>query len=361
MDTPARLVLVQTADWDPLSRPGGFEPFVTALAHGLASSSDVLVVGPGIDRPVYRNSGELFSRQTLDPHSLRRTLASLSEQGWFIAVHNLVGALVEVTGPMSLMLHAPPNMATGLPGRLLNFESPIDLDWSETLTAVKRHGSIAVCSATYAEQSAKVFTTSKFDVVHPPVHPLFGSVLRQDQKHDVLWVGRTVKRKGLDWLLENKEHWTFSWRWSGDEYFGDDSVSEMAKSSPSVPAGRGVIEMASLFSKTRVVLCTYLDEGFGMVVAEAAASGCRVVAFGQGGVLESGRAAHVTLVPPGDVVAFNDAVCVALEAGPVSQEERAQAASLYSPENAVLAYREHLRRRLGAFDLQTLPHSAPTP
>jgi len=94
------------------------------------------------------------------------------------------------------------------------------------------------------------------------------------------------------------------------------------------------------------VLCPYLDEGFGMVVAEAAASGCRVVAFGQGGVLESGRAEHVTLVPPGDVVAFNAAVCAALETGAVSQEERAQAAGLYSPENSVLAYRDHLRRRL---------------
>jgi len=346
MDTPARLVLVQTADWDPLSRPGGFEPFVTALAHGLAASSDVLVVGPGKDRPVYRNSGELFSRQTLDPHSLRRALALMSEQGWFIAVHNLVGALVEVTGPTSLMLHGPPNMANGLPGRLRGFESPLDLDWSETLTEVQRHGSVAVCSAYVAEQSSLVFTTSEFDVVHPPVHTLFGSVLRQKAQHDVLWVGRTVKRKGLDWLIENKEHWSFPWQWSGDEYFGDNSVAEMAKSLPSVPAGRGVAEMADLFSKTSVVLCPYLDEGFGMVVAEAAASGCRVVAFGQGGVLESGRAEHVTLVPPGDVVAFNAAVCAALETGAVSQEERAQAAGLYSPENSVLAYRDHLRRRL---------------
>ena len=350
MSTPARLVLVQTADWDPLYRPGGFEPFVTALARGLADSSDVLVVGPGPDRPVYRNSGELFSRQTLDPHSLRRTLALMSEQGWFVAVHNLVGALIEVEGPTSLMLHGPPNIATGLPGRMLNFESPIDLDWSETLMEVQRHGSIAVCSADVAAQSSKVFTTSEFDVVHPPVHPLFASVLRQEQQHDVVWVGRTTKNKGLGWLIENNEHWSFSWQWSGDEYFGDDSVAKMAKSFPSVPARRGVVEMSELFSKTRVVLCPYQDEGFGMVVAEAAASGCRVVAFGQGGVLESGRAEHVTLVPPGDVVAFNDAVCAALEAGTVSQGGRSHAASLYSPENSVLAYRDHLRRRLGVFE-----------
>jgi glycosyltransferase involved in cell wall biosynthesis len=163
-------------------------------------------------------------------------------------------------------------------------------------------------------------------------------------------VGRTTKNKGLSWLIENKEHWSFTWQWSGDEYFGDNSVSEIAKSFPSVPAGRGVVEMADLFSKTSVVLCPYLDEGFGMVVAEAAASGCRVVAFGQGGVLESGRAEHVTLVPPGDVVAFNDAVCAALETGTVTQEERTQAANLYSPENSVLAYRDHLRRRLGVFE-----------
>lgn len=297
-----------------------------------------------------RASGELFSRQTLDPHSLRRTLYLMSEQGWFIAVHNLVGALVKVEGPTSLMLHSLPNIATGLPGRLLNFESPMDLDWSETLTEVQRHGSIAVCSAYVAAQSSMVFTTSEFDVVHPPVHPLFASVLRQKSQHDVLWVGRITKNKRLSWLIENKEHWSFSWKWSGDEYFGDDSAAEIAKSFPSVPARRGVVAMADLFSKTRVVLCPYLDEGFGMVVAEAAASGCRVVAFGQGGVLESGRAEHVTLVPPGDVAAFNDAVCVSLEAGPVSQDGRSYAASLYSPENSVPAYRSHLHRRLEVFE-----------
>lgn len=345
MELPARIVLVQTADWDPTRQPGGFEPFVTAIAHGLADDSEVLVVGPGREKSRYQNFGEMFTRQSVEPQNLRRLLAEMSEHGWFIAAHNLVGALVDVTGPTSLMLHGVPNIDKGLPGRLLNFPSPLDLTWTQTLSEVRRHGRVATCSAYVAERCSQVFTTSDFDVVHPPVHSNFATVARSTQRHDVLWVGRTVEPKGLGWLAENAEHWSFPWKWSGDEYFGDTNVTELAQSFPSVPARRGVTEMAGLFAETRVVICPYLNEGFGMVIAEAAASGCRVVAFGQGGVLESGRAENVTLVPPGDVTAFNAAVCSALEAGPVTLEVRKRAAELYTPERTVLAYKDHLARR----------------
>lgn len=346
MDLPTRIALVQTADWDPLRQPGGFEPFVTALAHGLADDSEVLVIGPGSEKSRYQNSGELFGRQSVEPQNLRRLLAEMSEQGWFIAAHNLVGALVDVTGPTSLMLHGVPNIDKGLPGRLINFPSPLDLTWTQTLTEVPRHGRVATCSAYVAERCSQVFATSDFDVVHPPVHSNFVTVARSSERHDVLWVGRTVEPKGLGWLVANADHWSFPWKWSGDDYFGDAEVAGLAQSFPYVPARRGVSEMAGLFAETRVVLCPYLNEGFGMVIAEAAAAGCRVVAFSQGGVLESGRAENVTLVPPGDVTAFNAAVCAALVDGPVTLEARQRAAGLYTPERTVHAYKEHLIGRM---------------
>lgn len=335
-----RITIVQPAPWDPVRNPAALEPLMTALARAAANHHDVELYAPADTHDRWRNPGEHFDRVTAASTDLAHHLGRHDTD--IVSVHNIPGAVTQVTRPLSIGIHGQLKPATGWPGRLDGYDSPLDLDWQTTLDVLARADRLMTPSAHTATHLA--FLQRPVDVVHPMVNTTYRNTPRDDDGRSVAWIGRLVKSKGLEFLAANADRWSFTWSWSGHGYYGDLDPDTLQGLPARLPTYVGVEQIRQFYATTSVVLCPYLNEGFGMVAAEAAAAGCRVVGFNDAGLAEIGGVNNVTLVTPGDVDAFDNAVKDALAAGPVSEEDRQAAYERFSPAAMAERYVTHLER-----------------
>lgn len=333
-----RAAIIQAAPWDPWRNPAALEALMTALTAATAEHHHVTLYAPDRTHERWRNPGENFDRITIPAEDLAAYIGSLDVD--VVSVHNIPGAVTSVQGPLSIGIHGQLKPATGWPGRLAGHESPLDLDWQTTLRTLERADRLMAPSAHTAGHLN--FLNRPVDVVHPMVNTAYRTTPRADNGTTVAWIGRLGRSKGLGFLAEHADNWSFPWAWSGHDYYGDLDPATLHGLPPRLPTYVGVEQMRHFYATTSVVLCPYLNEGFGMVAAEAAAAGCRVVGFDDAGLREIGGVNNVTLVPPNDAAAFDTAVTTALAAGPVSEEERETAFTRFAPYVTAARYVTHL-------------------
>lgn len=343
-----RVGIVQSAPWHPVKDPGSLETLLTSFAASAAEEHEVVLYSPLYD-PVYEQSpvvedwsleSESFTRISVPAARLADVVASGGHD--LVSVHNLPGAAVHVSAPVALFLHGRLKPETGWPGKIAGYASPLDLSWASTLHELGRATRLAAPSR-FAAAPLAVFG-SDVDVIHPIVHPAYLAVERDDTSQRVAWIGRPVRSKGLPFLVEHATRWQFAWSWSASGFYGDLDQGMLDAVPNRLAPCRSRAEMTAFYASTKVVLCPYRNEGFGMVATEAAAAGCRVVGFADGGLLETAVVPHIHLVEPGDVESFNLAVLAALDAGPVSVEDREKVWEAFSPASSGSAYLAHLRR-----------------
>lgn len=290
---------------------------------------------PGVED--WSLESESFTRLAVPADRLPGVLAAARHD--LVSVHNLPGAVRGLESPVALFLHGRLKPETGWPGRIPKFPSPLDLDWEETLAVINRAVRLAAPSNFAAESFGR-----PADVVYPMVHRDYLRVEHDQKSRRVAWVGRPILSKGLVFLAENARRWQFEWSWSASGFYGDLAQGLLDSIPNRLAPCRSRAEMAAFYASTKVVLCPYRNEGFGMVAVEAAAAGCRVVGFADGGLRETAVVPHIRLVDPDDIESFNEETLSALAAGPVSIEDRESVWETFSPSSSGAAYLEHLYR-----------------
>ena len=342
-----KLLIIQPAAWDPVRMPGSLENLMTQLCEGLALRGHDVTLAAADEEASWVNTGEHFRRQVFHVDSVRQCIANSASAFEVVSVHNRVDLVTDLPAgtPLSLVLHGP--AVHGIwPGRLPSHPTPTDVEWSKSVEVVQRATRLAAPSRWALRFNLDLFGVHDGDVVYPFVDPIFANLPRSDTPLPAaIYVGRPIQRKGLPWLHEHSARWSFPWLWAGDPLFGDAALREsLPASTDPVATPRTRHDMAALLARAPVVLCPYDHEGFGMVLAEAAAAGSRVVSFSHCGLTESGVASTTTLVEPWDVDAFDRATVEALRAGPVSPDERSFVARVYTIARSVDAYEAHLLR-----------------
>lgn len=338
-----RVGIVQSAPWHPERDPGSLETLLTSFAVSAAEEHEVVLYSPLYDRSLavedWSLQSEQFTRLAVPAARLADVLAAADHD--LYSVHNLPGATIHVSGPVAFFLHGRLKPETGWPGRIAGYTSPLDLSWEATLHELGRAARLAAPSRYAADPLARF--DAAVDVVHPIVHPAYLAIERDDASRRVAWIGRPIRSKGLPFLIEHASRWKFTWSWSASGFYGDLDRALLDTVPNRLAACRSRREMAAFYASTKVVLCPYRNEGFGMVATEAAAAGCRVVGFADGGLRETAVVPHIQLVEPDDVESFNLAVLDALDAGPVSFEDRRRVWETFSPATSGAAYLEHVR------------------
>ena len=338
-----KIGIVQPAPWHPTRERGSLETLMTSLSRSVAQKHEVVLYAP-----LYDDSSNV-SDWSLRDEGFSRVVApawklpSVIKEGGhdLISVHNIPGAVAGIDVPVALFLHGRLRPDTGWPGLIAGRPSPLDLEWEETMSVIKRAERLAAPSmfaASFLSEHSR-----EVDVVYPIVHPDYLKVAHDEQTNRVAWIGRATHDKGLPFLVENSSKWSFQWSWSTSGFYGDINEKTLESLPGKLEPCQSRAEMLSFFACTKVVLCPYVNEGLGMVATEAAAAGCRVVGFADGGLRETAVAPHINLVPRGDVRAFNDAVIEALEAGVVSAADRLKVFETFSPSVSGALYLEHLR------------------
>lgn len=353
-----RITVVQSYAWDPHHQPGSLESLMTGLTAGLADKGHhVTLVALSDCDASWRNEGELFDRQVFSASSAPQALRRLAKESDVVSIHNRVDLMDLLLGsaPVGLFLHGPPSADRDWPGKFPGLQGPFDLNWDQTVDVVRQATRLAGPSAwSNIRNAAEFSTTAPFDVVYPFVHEDFINATRTNVSNPPLWLGRPVERKGLGWLVGHRASWSFPWAWAGDPSFADAAlVNVLSKISAPISLARSRTEMVALMGSTNVVLAPYIQEAFGMIIPEAVATGARVVGFADAGLLESGDIPGVTLVPAGDVEAFDEAVVRALGSGVLDAVTRSSAYSRFSLTASQKAYRSHVENLLSD------PHSVP--
>jgi glycosyltransferase involved in cell wall biosynthesis len=143
---------------------------------------------------------------------------------------------------------------------------------------------------------------------------------------DLVWTGRIVPEKGTHLALEAAaaagRRIVVAGRIGDAEYFAD-HVEPLLGSDAEYVGVLGQRDLAALVGRSACALVTPVwEEPFGLVIAEALATGTPVVSFDTGGIPEVvGSSTGAVLVPVGDVAAMASAV-VALADAVRSEPER---------------------------------------
>ncbi len=336
--------MIQNQPFDPTTRTGGFEHLMTTWANSLAAEHSLTLLAVGDENTTYHNSGESFPRVITTPDDLASTLRALSRHVDVVTTHVHPERLVPLDVPVSVFRHNP----TSALRTWLAEHHPDDADerFEESVRRVNALTRYAAPSVYARNYDAGVFTIPG-DVVYPFVPASLVTRPRAVDQHLALWLGRPIRRKGLAWLYEHHDEWSFPFAWAGslDVPSAEPDVVELARShAEPLTSPSGIAAMAALYSRVPVVLCPYLEEPFGMVIPEALTAGCRVVAFDSGGPAEMRGLPGLTLVEPFSVPDFDAAVVAALASPPLSADARHEVLDSFTVRSSAAMYIDHLER-----------------
>lgn len=191
----------------------------------------------------------------------------------------------------------------------------------------------------------------KIHVVYPFADPHFASVKRVKMnagKIRVLYAGRLIHEKGVYTLLEALHHdilmngnYSFAVTNAGNQTIHGAVIEHILRRHPWVrvlAARHTPADMARLFARYDIVVVPsnhqFWHEGFGMVSVEAQHAGCRVVASGADGLLET-NCGELMLFEPGNSYALAQTIQKAVKAGPISAAQRHQATKHFSRAESV--------------------------
>lgn len=181
----------------------------------------------------------------------------------------------------------------------------------------------------------------KIHVVYPFADPHFAAVKRVKMntgKTRVLYAGRLIHEKGVYTLLEALHHdmlmngpYNFAVTNAGNQTIHGMIIEQMLRRHPWVrvlAARHTPADMARLFARYDIVVVPsnhqFWHEAFGMVSVEAQHSGCRVVASGADGLLET-NCGELLLYEPGNSYSLAKAIQRARKAGAITTAQRRQA------------------------------------
>lgn len=194
------------------------------------------------------------------------------------------------------------------------------------------------CNSRFVQQRIRRYYNREATVIHPPVQVPTQAPNRQPDDFYLL-VSRAVPYKRLDLAIE-------AFRTSGRKLVvvgeGPDSAGLKAQAASNI-SFRGWVarsELEVLYNSARALIFPGLED-FGIVPVEAQAYGCPVVAFGQGGVLDS--------VLPEETGMFFDAQTVASLNQAISQFEARDWNPAHLHQHALGFAPEHFQRKLKAF------------
>jgi D-inositol-3-phosphate glycosyltransferase len=185
-------------------------------------------------------------------------------------------------------------------------------------------------------------------VVYPPVEAVFSEVPRAANvtvTPRVLFAGRPTPSKGVYELLEalhlaplNKAEYAVTCVKTINNDGGSDTVNALFDAHPrirTVEAQNTPERMAALYAEHDVVVMpSKWSEPFGMISVEAQHAGCRVVASDIGGLPET-DCGGLMLAEAGNPAALAEAIVAAASAGPLTQQQRAEAARRFTVAESV--------------------------
>ncbi len=350
-----------------LSRPGGVQGQALGLARALERlGHEVVVVAPDDRRPGWatdhlyvagrsvgvRSNGSV-APVSVSPMAARRAVGAVRE--WRADVVHLHEPLAPALGYGFLLVHRWPVVATFHRSGLPHAASLVAV----AARSACRRIDVRVAVSEVARQSAASLCPGEYEVLFNGVdldrfaraRPL------QPRAPAVLFLGRHERRKGLRVLLEAFSQLSSSWLEGTEGSEGTDGPAAelwVAGDGPETAALQarypesaslrwlGVVsdeEVADRLAGATVLCAPSLDgESFGMVLLEAMAARCRVVASDIPGYREA-AGPHATLVPPGDVGALRAALSRAL------REPRDEAALDGAADHAGAWSMDHLARR----------------
>ena len=346
---PLRIALLASSRY-PVCQPfaGGLEAFVFELAHALTAAGHhvTMFAAPGsqTDLPwevLPLHTYDMSEQARQDPsvpawvvHETHAYLAAMLElagalRDSFDVVHNhslhyLPLAMARtITAPMVTTLHTPP------------------LKWLEQAVALP--GGVA---SEFVAVSA--FTARQWQPINGPVKVIRNGVnLRQWQPgsggEGAVWTGRLVPEKGVVAAISAARRAGFALRIAGpignQEYF-DGQVRPLLGGSVTYEGHLRRDEVNALVGSSAVALVTpEWEEPYGLVVAEALASGTPVAAFARGGIPEVLDVRSGRLARPGDIDGLSQAM---IEAAALPRSDaRSRAERCCSQEVMVQRYLAH--------------------
>ncbi|HSH18065.1 MAG TPA: glycosyltransferase family 4 protein [Candidatus Saccharimonadales bacterium] len=213
--------------------------------------------------------------------------------------------------------------------------------------------------------------SGRMSVVYPFASPAFAAAKRPGRapgsRRKILFAGRLTPDKGIYTLMASLHMDAFKGidyelavTTAGAHTEEGRIVHELVKAHPLikvVPACKDAVSMAKLMAQYDVVVMPSTDifwqELFGIVSVEAQHAGCRVVASRSGGLPET-NVGGLLLVQPDNPKALAGGIVKALQLGPLSSRERAQAAKQFTLESSVDALLKTIR-----YNGENLPHERP--
>ncbi len=362
-----------------LSRPGGVQGQAIGLARALRRlGHEVVVVAPD-DRPPGWATGHVYvagrsvgvhsngsvAPVSVSPRAAKRAVDAVRE--WGADVVHLHEPLAPTLGYGFLLARRWPVVGTfhrsGVP-HAAALAAPIArracsrVDVRTAVSDVARHSAAALCGGDHdCEVLFNGVELSRFTRARPVE-------VAADAAPRILFLGRHEHRKGLGVLLEAFSGLTSAWsggstRRAAPELWVAGEGPESDRLRARHPASRsvrwlGVVsdeEVADRLAGATVLCAPSLGgESFGVVLLEAMAARCRVVASDIPGYREA-AAGHATLVPPGDVPALRAALAAALcdSRDDDALDRAADHAAGWSMDHLARRYADAYRRALHAW------------
>ena len=318
---PLRIALLASSRY-PVRQPfaGGLEAFVFEFAHALTDAGHhvTMFAAPG--------SVTDLPWEVLPMHTFKMSEASRmdpSAPDWVVhETHAYLSVMLELAGALGesfdvvhnhSLHYLPLAMAhTLLPPMLTTLHTP-PLKWLEQAVALP--GGVA---SEFVAVSA--FTARQWQPINGHVPVIRNGVnLRQWQPGpggcDAVWTGRLVPEKGVTAAISAARLAGFALRIAGpigDEEYFDEQVRPLLGGSITYEGHLCRDDVNALVGNSAVALVTPdWEEPYGLVVAEALASGTPVAAFARGGIPEIVDARCGRLARPGDVAALSRAIAEA--------------------------------------------------
>ncbi|KUI37057.1 glycosyltransferase [Mycobacterium sp. GA-2829] len=341
-----RVALIASARY-PVCQPfaGGLEAFVYQFANALAAAghSVTMFAAPGsaVDLPW----------DVLPVHTLQMTEASREDPSvadWVVhETHAYLSVMMDLAGPLAdsfdvvhnnSLHYLPLAMARTLPMPMLTTLHTPPLKWLEQAVALP--GGVAG-----AFTAVSAFTARQWEPVNGPVPVIANGIDLDDWKPGpggdyAVWSGRLVPEKGLPDAIAAARLAGYPLRIAGpvgEQTYFDEAIRPELGDGVTYEGHLRRHELNELVGGAAVALVTpRWEEPYGLVTAEALASGTPVAAVARGGIPETIDTASGRLAPPGDIPALARALEEAahLPRGPV----RARAESHCSQTVMVARY-----------------------